>query len=214
MESEGWSKGLSRIFYTLTQDQLFADPNNLLTFLDNHDVTRIYTKLDLNFNKFKMALGLLLTTRGIPQIYYGTEILMDGSESDGHGQIRQDFPGGWKDDVVDVFNRKNLTNDQIQALDFTKKILNWRKNNKVVQTGKLMHFIPESGVYVYFRYDDNQTVMVIVNSQNTKTIKTKRYQERMTGFQSATDIITGQKITDLSAIKLQGKSVMILELNK
>lgn len=211
-EPEGWKEGLCRIYYTIAQDFLYPKSENLLIFLDNHDLTRIYTELNHNFNKFEIAMTLLLTMRGIPQLYYGTEILMDGFEHDGHGFIRQDFPGGWENDKENAFTKENLTNEQKQAFKFTQKLLAWRKNNILIHNGELTHFIPEDGIYVYFRHNQHEAVMVIINVYNKRVIDTSRFSEFLDGFSTGYEVINGNIINDLSKIKIEGMSSMIIEL--
>ncbi len=214
-EDEGWTQGLRRIYYILSQDMLYSNPNNLLIFPDNHDVNRFYTSLGEDLNKFKLAMAFILTTRGIPQVYYGTEILMTGEEHKGHGYIRQDFPGGWEGDSLNAFNGTGLSQDQVEAQEFVKTLLQWRQKTPAIYEGNLIHFIPENDVYVYFRATDSQSVMVILNkNENELILNTERYSEGLKDFSSALDVLSGERITDLSQIKVDGKSPMILELTK
>ncbi|MBN2756633.1 MAG: glycoside hydrolase family 13 protein [Bacteroidales bacterium] len=209
-----WTGGIMELYYVLAQDFVYTNPNLNLIFPDNHDLRRIYSSLNHNYNKFKIAMAFILTTRGIPQIYYGTEILMDGNDFDGHGQIRQDFPGGWKGDKINAFKQENLSKEKIEAFNYVKKLLNWRKNKDVIHNGKLKHFIPENSVYVYFRYTENQAVMIIINKNNSKLVNTKRFSEILNKYSKAVDIISDEKITDLENIWMEGLSVRILELEK
>ena len=141
----------------MANDFVFADPNNTLVFGDNHDMDRIYTQLGKDEALTKMALTYLLTIRGIPQIYYGTEVLLDNSDSlNNHGVIRADFPGGWKEDTKSGFTGKGLSPGQVSMQAYLKQLLNWRKNNPVIAEGKTLHFAPFNGVYVYFRYTDDK----------------------------------------------------------
>ncbi len=214
-EEEGWTQGLRRLYYILSQDFLYNNPDDLLIFPDNHDVNRFYTSLDEDLNKFKMGLAFLLTTRGIPQIYYGTEILMTGDEHKGHGFIRQDFPGGWEGDTVNAFLGIGLDKEQMEAQEFVRKLLRWRKKTPAIHSGKLAHFIPESDVYVYFRSTDSQSAMVILNKNEKELLlDTERYKEGLQGFSSAINVISGEKITHLDQIKIDGMSALILELSK
>lgn len=213
-ESEGWTNGMMRLYYTLSQDFLYPNPSKLLTFLDNHDVSRVYSVLNYNPNSMRMALGFLLTTRGIPQVYYGTEILMAGLENEGHGTIRKDFPGGWEGDKKNAFTGKGLTKEEKEFQDFSKKLLNYRKNQPLLHTGKLTQFVPENGVYVYFRHSDKGAVMIVLNNKYQQTISTKRYQEILGQYKSALDVMEGTTISDLNQLELQPKSILILELKK
>ncbi|MBC7946846.1 MAG: cyclomaltodextrinase C-terminal domain-containing protein, partial [Chitinophagaceae bacterium] len=162
----------------------------------------------------QMALGYLLTIRGIPQIYYGTEVLIENTAKPGdHGLIRTDFPGGWSDDRVNGFTGSGLSADQQRVKDYTKKLLNWRKTKPVIHEGKTLHFIPEKGVYVYFRYDAKDTVMVIVNKNTTNfQLPTRRFSEILAKKNSALNVMTGEQITIGTEISLTPKSTIILEL--
>jgi len=215
-ERDGWTEGLARLYYVLAHDFLYADPFNTLIFPDNHDLTRFFTLLGENQDKFRMGIAFILTTRGIPMIYYGTEILMTGNEHQGHGYIRQDFPGGWRGDEINVFERKGLTNDQSKALDYMTKLLNWRKNCSAIHTGKLKQFVPENELYVYFKFTEDDCVMIILNNSDTenKSLNTNRFQECMNGYSSARNIITDEIISDLEMLEVPKKSALILELSK
>ncbi len=215
-ENEGWSEGMARLYYILAQDFVYSNPNNLLIFTDNHDLNRYYETMGKNIKKYKMGLAYLLTTRGIPQIYYGTEILMDGNEHEGHGFIRKDFPGGWQGDSANAFLQEGRTKEQNDAYNFLSNLLNWRKNNQTIHTGKLMHFLPQDGIYVLFRYTDNNAVMVILNNNDndSKELKTDRFAEIMNGYTSGKDIITKKELQSLSTITVPAKSAMIIELKK
>ena len=211
-EPDSTTGGLFELYTVLAQDFLYPDPNMNLIFVDNHDIARVYTNLQHNFNKFKMAMAMLFTIRGIPQMYYGTEILMDGDGLKSHGYMRQDFPGGWEGDYMDAFKLKHLSLERRIAHEYTKKLINWRKNKKVIHSGNLKHFIPENGIYVYFRYNQYEVVMVVLNKMDAQIVQTKRYDEMLSGYSFARDIISDEKIDDLSKIYMEGYSVRILEL--
>ncbi len=213
-ESPGWDSGINRLYEVISQDAAYPDAAGNLVFLDNHDVTRFYRTIGNNLDKLKMALIFQMTTRGIPQVYYGTEILMDGDGAN-HADIRRDFPGGWPGDAVDVFQRKGLTADQVAAMDFMKKLLNWRKSKAVIHTGKLTHYVPQDNVYVYFRSNGNETVMVVMNRNDvSKKLDTKRFAENMQGFATATNVMSGESLGNIASIDIAPNSAIILELNK
>jgi glycosidase len=213
-ENDGWDTGLARIYYALVEDLGYTEPFNNVTFLDNHDVSRFATVVNNDPAKVKMGLATLLTTRGIPQIFYGTEILMTGPGNN-HGVLRGDFPGGWKGDAASVAGNRGLSPEQQDILNYTRTLLQWRKNTPVVHEGKLMHFIPEDGLYVYFRYTDNESVMVILNNTSeTKTLDTKRFAERLTGYREAVHVVSKERITNLQQLTVAPKSATILELQK
>ncbi|MFM7855114.1 MAG: glycoside hydrolase family 13 protein, partial [Flammeovirgaceae bacterium] len=202
-EKGSWDTGLSRLYMTLSHDFIYPNANGNVTFVDNHDMSRYYYNMGRDMNKFKMGLTFLLTTRGIPQLYYGTELLMDGDYSI-HPTVRRDVPGGWREDKENHFVREGRSKDQNEAYDFMKKLLDWRKTKSVIHTGKLMQFIPQDNVYVYFRYSETgETVMVVLNG-NEKAIelKTDRFSEIMGNKTAATDIISGGRVTNLSVLQL------------
>ena len=162
-----------------------------------------------------MAMAFILTTRGIPLIYYGTEVLLTTEkDKNGDGYKRADFPGGWNNDSINGFTGKNMSPAQQEMKQYLQQLLNWRKDKEVIHTGKLKHFVPKDGVYIYFRYNEKETVMVVLNNNETdaKTLDRSRYSEFLDNFQTGKDIITGQTINDLSNIVIQPKTALILEL--
>jgi glycosidase len=213
-EKEGWSAGMAKLYYVLAQDFAYPNPGNLVIFPDNHDLSRYYETLGKDIRKYKMGLAYLLTTRGIPQIYYGTEILMDGKEQEGHGFIRKDFPGGWQGDTKNAFRADGRTDEQNDAYNFLTTLLNWRKNNEIIHSGKLMHFLPEDGIYVVFRYNDTGAVMLVLNNNEAddKDLQMARFNEILKNYSAGKEIISNTKITNLSVLKVPAKSAMIIEL--
>ena len=214
-QSQGWTSGLSRIYYSLAKDYIYKDPFRNVIFLDNHDLGRIFSIVKKDINKFKSGLSFLFTTRGTPMLYYGTELLMTG-EGGAFGEGgRIDFPGGWPGDLANKFESSGRTTVEQEAFQFVQKLLNYRKATPALHRGKLMQFVPEQDIYVYFRYDDNTTVMVLMNSSDKpRQVRTARYQERMHGFTSAKDIISGEHLTNLNIIQVSGHSTRILELQQ
>jgi glycosidase len=213
-EPDSWTDGLARFYLTLSQDFLYPDPSRNVIFLDNHDLPRFFTQTGMKPDIYKMALSFILTTRGIPQFYYGTEIVMEGDKSRGDGFLRQDFPGGWNGDNKNAFTDQKLSETEKDAYVFTKKLLNWRKGKDIIHNGKLKQFIPENNLYVYFRYNDKESVMIILNNNDkeTRTITRDRYIEGMNGFKSGHEVITGTEINDLTSFKIAPKTTMIIEL--
>jgi glycosidase len=160
-----------------------------------------------------MAMTLIATVRGIPQLYYGSEIGMSGSKSVGDGDIRRDFPGGWNGDTNNAFTKAGRTEEQQKFYDFTAKLFNWRKSKSVIHQGKTTHYAPENNVYVYFRYSETESVMVIINNNNeTLTFKTNRFQENIKNYQSGKDILNNSILDLKNDITINGKSVLVLEL--
>lgn len=210
----GWVDGINRIYATLAHDFLYKNPNTNCIFLDNHDMSRFYSMVGEDFDKYKMGMAMLLTMRGIPQMYYGTEILMKNF-SNPDGLIRSDFPGGWDGDKKDKFVPDGRTNKENEAFNFVKTLATYRKNSVALQTGKLMQFVPEDDIYVYFRYNENTkgTVMVIVNNTDKqKLLKTDRFAERTQGSTSAKNVISGENIS-VKEIMVAAKTTLVLELN-
>ena len=207
-----WDKGIIKIYENFTNDFLYPNPNNLLTFIENHDTQR-FNHLYPDFKKYQMAMTLIATIRGIPQLYYGSEIGMAGNKDKGDADIRQDFPGGWKDDANNAFVKSGRTTTQNQYYDFTSKLLNWRKTKTVIHSGKTTHYVPENNVYVYFRYNDTESVMVLINNNPEKqTFKTNRFSESIQNYQTGNDVLSKNTIDLKNDITIEGKSVLILEL--
>jgi glycosidase len=213
--NEDKGNGMHRIYENFANDFLYPNINNILTFSGNHDTNRINQTLNGDVNKYKLVTALILTCRGIPQLYYGDEIGMMGNKSTGDGDIRKDFPGGWDGDKQNAFIAASRTKEQQEYFDFTQKLLNWRKGSEVIHTGKTMQYLPHDNVYVYFRYNASQTVMVILNNNTEpKTLDTKRFNERLKGFSSGKNIVTSESLNNLQSISLPAKSATILELIK
>jgi glycosidase len=214
-EPEGWSEGMTRLYYVLAQDFLWADPFKNLIFLDNHDLNRYFNTVGNDMDAMKMALAFLLTTRGIPQVYYGTELLMDGQEHKGHGDIRKDFPGGWKGDTLNAFVREGRGEAQNELFGYMQHLLKYRANSPAITKGKLLQFIPDDGLYVYFRQSEDQTVMVLLNNSHfVRKADMKRFAEAIPGFTSATNIITKEKLKLNAELECGPRSAMILELTR
>ena len=208
-----WDKGLMRIYDNFTNDFLYPNPDNILTFVENHDTQRFNEIYKKDFKKYQMAMALIATVRGIPQLYYGSEIGMAGNKNEGDGAIRLDFPGGWNGDSNNAFTKKGRTAEQQQFFDFTSKLFQWRKTNEAVHLGKMTHYIPENNVYVYFRYTNKKTVMVVVNNNLTsKNIETKRFQESIKDFKVGKDVLSGKTVDLKGQFTLEAQSILVLEL--
>lgn len=215
-EAQGWNNGIMRPYLNFAKDYLYADPSNLLVFADNHDTDRIWNILQQDKDKFKLVFTILATTRGIPQVYYGTEIMMGGEKKVGDGDIRRDFPGGWPGDKVNAFTAEGRTAEQNEVFDFMKNLLNWRKQNPVIHFGAMKHFVPENECYVYFRYNDDKKVMVVLNNsdKDEKTLDMKRFKEALGDADQGRDVISGKKIGGLqNTLNIPAKTAMVLELN-
>lgn len=208
-----WDGGFTKAYEILSYDFLYPDINNLLVFLDNHDTDRFLLEMPQNLDKFKQAYTFLLTSRGIPQIYYGSEILMNGTKRIADGDIRRDFPGGWKDDASNQFLASGRSDLQNEAFNFMQKILKWRKGNNVIAKGSLKHFVPRNGAYVYLRELNGKKVLVILNGVTKQnTIQMDQYQEAIGSAKQAKDIITGKTVTFGKELTLASRETLILEL--
>lgn len=214
-EGFGWSSGLSAMYQTLAQDFLYSDPMLNVIFLDNHDTERFLSLVGEDRQKFKIALGYLLTIRGIPQLYYGTEIGMSGLKDLGDANVRKDFPGGWPDDPRSAFTAEGRTAQENELFSYLRTLLQWRKTFKPIHSGKFMHFIPENDTYVYFRYNEESSAMIAINmADNPQTLTMQRFQERLEGYHATKNVITGQQEPLAKALSLAPRSITILELLK
>lgn len=213
-DNESWDKGFMNLYEMLSNDFMYPDPSNLVIFPDNHDMQRFFTEINEDFDLFKTAMIYVASINRIPQIFYGTEYLAISPGEKNDGRIRSDFPGGWEGDTVNAFTGVGLTNQQLEAQNFTRKIFNWRKENTVIHNGSLKHFAPENGVYVYFRYNKEKTVMVILNKNQEKiTLNTERFKEIISEYTAGTDIITKRKY-ELNQLELPARTSLLLELSK
>ncbi|HEU4632808.1 MAG TPA: cyclomaltodextrinase C-terminal domain-containing protein, partial [Flavisolibacter sp.] len=213
-EPFGWTEGVNKLYTTLAQDFVYKDPMKNVNFLDNHDKTRFFSEIGEDFDKYKMGIAWLLTTRGIPQLYYGTEILMKGV-SNPDGWVRLDFPGGWPEDKQNKFEASGRTARENEAFNYVRTIANFRKNSTALKTGKLMQYVPEDWTYTYFRFNNSQTVMVVMNtSSDEKTIDPQRFSERIKGFSKAKNIINSANADLNVKWKVPGKTVWVMELIK
>lgn len=212
-ESEGWESGMARYYAHYAQDFVYPNTNLIMNFLDNHDIDRFSTAVKRDVSKFKMGLALLMTTRGYPQLYAGTEIMIDGIAGSYEGH-RFDFPGGWAADKRNAFTAGGRTNEENEVFNYTKALLNYRKLNPVLQNGKMKQFIPYDGIYVYFRYNESKTVMVIANNNlDSKLVNTERFGEMFEGKTKAGDIISTNEFDLKNQINVPAKTVLILEVN-
>ena len=210
----GWTYGVARLYNVFSNDFIYQDARRNVVFLDNHDIARFYSVVGEDFSKYKSGVAWLLTTRGIPQFYYGTEILMKNFANP-DGLVRSDFPGGWDGDKENKFTASGRNAQENEAFNYVKTLANYRKNNEVLQNGKMTQFIPENGIYVYFRYNNAKTVMIIMNSNDKEeTLLTERFSERMNGFTRAENVINKEKMASLNSIKIPAKTTLVLELGK
>lgn len=211
-QPQGWTNGIARLYYTLAQDFLYEDAYRNVIFLDNHDLPRAFSVLGEDMQKMKSALALLYTMRGIPCLYYGAEIGLKGF-TDPDGKVRQDFPGGWKEDPINKFLAPGRTAEENELFTYIQKLAAYRANTPALQSGRLMQFIPVEGVYVYFRYDAGKTVMVALNTNDKEArVTTERFSERLDGFTQALDVLNGNKLNLDDAWDIPAYSAWVLEL--
>jgi glycosidase len=209
-----WGKGFIKPYKTLASDFLYPNPNNLLIFPDNHDMARFYTQVNNDLDLFKMGIVYYSTMRGIPQFYYGTEILMNSDENPGdHGLIRTEFPGGWPDHSKNAFTGDGLSFKERQTQLFFKEILNWRKDNEVIHNGKLIQFAPKDEIYSFFRILDDKLVWVIFNrNDSSKKLNTSRFEELILDKEFGYDVLNKKRISISNDIILEKKSALIIEI--
>lgn len=211
----GWESGIMKLYYALTQDRLYSDPMKNVIFMDNHDIGRFYSTLGENMDHLKMAYAFLLTTRGIPQVYYGTELAFKQGTRGGDGDKRADMPGGWAGDSRSVFTRSGRTAEENDMFDYVAKITNWRQGSPAIHKGKLIHYLPTDNVYVYFRYTDNDRVMVVLNNNDSEvTISCEKHIQMLRGYAKAVNVVTDEAINISGDFTVPGKTTSVFELRQ
>lgn len=206
--------GLNAVYDHLALDYLFPEPQKILTFLDNHDTDRFLLEEPENLGWWKQAMAFLLTSRGIPQIYYGTELLMNGSKEGSDGYVRRDFPGGFPGDKVNAFTVAGRTDKQNEAHSFLSRLLNWRKGaaNEVIAKGSLRHFMPENGIYVYRRKLGDKEIHVLMNGNDeARTVTMERTVETLPYGTVLQDMLTGENVTITETMTFPARALYILE---
>lgn len=210
-----WSSTWLPLYETLTLDFQYADPFNLVVFPDNHDMSRIFSQVNEDYELYKLAIAYILTIRGTPQLYYGTEVLMKNPGTEDHGIIRSDFPGGWQGDKVNAFTGTGLSAQQKDAKAFVKKLLNWRKTSMAIHSGKLMHYAPEAGkdVYVLFRYTNTEKVMIVLSKNSEAvTLDMHRFKQAVGTSSKGLEIISGKPLDLSESLSVPARSAMIIEM--
>lgn len=211
-EKFGWEEGFRRIELTLAHDILYTRPDLLVTFLDNHDLSRFYSMVNENDASYRMGLCLLYTLRGIPSIYYGTEILMK-NYADPDAKVREDFPGGWAEDKINKFTAAGRTDKENEVFNLCKTLGQWRKTNSWIANAGLTQFVPDDNTYVYFRFDDGHSLMCIYNGNETNyDLNLSRFQEKIRGREIGKDILSGLPVKLGEKLSLAPRSVLLLEL--
>ena len=211
----GWNNGVNRLYTTLAEDMLYKDPMNNCIFLDNHDMDRFFSVAGEDWPSYKIGIGLLLTQRGIPHLYYGTEILMKNFKNPSDAMVREDFPGGFEGDLKNKFMASGRTDAENEAFNFTSKLANFRKSSTALKNGKLMQYIPSKNVYVYARYDQHQTILCMVNADTVSAaVRFRDFSERTEGFDTGTNIMTNNIYPLAENLNIPGRTMYILELKK
>lgn len=212
-ETDPWN-GLNHVYDHLALDYLYPDPQHILTFLDNHDTDRFLPEMPDSLGVWKQALAFLLTSRGIPQLYYGTELLMNGTKKISDGYIRLDMPGGFPGDKVDAFTREGRTDLQNEAWDYLSRLLQWRRGeaNDVIAKGTLKHFMPQNGIYAYERRLGDKQVVVLLNGQSEpNTVTMERTLEILPYGTTMRDLVSGNDVTITEEMTFAPRQVMILQ---
>ncbi len=209
-ETNQWESGFARIYNSLGLDFLYPNPNNVLAFIENHDTDRFLGN-GKDTTSLKQAYALLLTMRRIPQLYYGTEILMNGTKAITDGYVRNDFPGGFAGDAKDKFTKEGRTVAENAMFDWTSRLLQWRKGNEVISKGSQTQFVPLNGIYVLVRQYGGKTVMTVENGTRKEgQLQVKHYAEVIGSAITATDILTGQQVDLTQNIALPARGVLVL----
>jgi len=207
-----WGGVMRGVYSTIAKDFLYKNPEkSQVIFADNHDISRIYNMLGKDLKKVKLAMTLIMTTRGLPQIFYGTELLFENDSVENGHSNRPDFPGGWQEDAINLFQEKYRTPEQQEMFNHTRTLLHFRKQTPLIHTGKLMHYIPINGVYTYFRYDEKECLMVILNaSDSEKSVDWNRFDERLNNKTEGVNILDKTIITKDDDVKISPKTSMVI----
>jgi glycosidase len=210
-ETDDWWKGLNRIYSVLCYDYVYANPRSVMAFIENHDTDRFLGN-GKDSTALKQAYALLLTMNRIPQLYYGTEVLMNGTKEVTDGNVRRDFPGGFPGDTHNCFTASGRTKAENAMFSWLSRLLHWRQNNKVVSEGQQTQFIPYKGIYVLARRHEGHTVLTLLNGKRSDNeVQVKRYAEVIGSHTTATNVLTGEQVDLTRNIKMPQRGTMILE---
>ena len=210
-ETDDWWNGMNRIYNVLCYDYLYPNPKNVMAFVENHDTDRFLGD-GKDTLALKQVLALLLTINRTPQLYYGTEVLMNGTKSVTDGNVRKDFPGGWAGDKHNAFIAEGRTQAENWMFDWLSRLLHWRQGNKVITQGKQTQFCPYKGVYVVARQYHGKTVMTIINGKKeANELEVSRYAEIIGSHEKATDVTDGRTVLVNKNVRLRPRQTMILE---
>ncbi|MEO2266111.1 glycoside hydrolase family 13 protein [Pseudoalteromonas sp. YIC-656] len=211
-EPAGWHTGWVRVYQSLGNDFMYANPHSLLVFADNHDMSRVHSQLGQTVWKTKLAMAFILTTRGIPQVYYGTEILLDNTPSNEHGDIRIEFPGGFVGHTQDALTGAGLQPQQLQMQDYMRTLLQLRKQHSALRTGTLTHFAPDQDLYIYHRADQSERILVILNKGPARSLDLAPYKEVLNGAKVAKELLTNQSMSLSNTLNVPAEQALILQL--
>ncbi len=213
---DGWFSTWRVTYQGIAEDYQYPHPENQLIFPDNHDLDRFYSRLNKDYDRWKLGIAMYMTMRGIPQFFYGTEVLMTNDLSGNDGQRRSDFYGGWENDAKNAVTGQGMSEAELAAQAYFSKLLNWRKNSPAIATGKFMHYVPlKDDVYVYFRYTSQQKVMVLLNkNKEAVTLDLHRYVQMVPGKFKATDIVSGAELSVENTLTIPALTPMILEIQE
>ncbi|NER10345.1 alpha-amylase [Muriicola jejuensis] len=210
-EEENWNTGLIKLYEGLANDFHYASPKDMMLFGDNHDMDRLFTQLSEEVELTKMALAFIMVAPRIPQIYYGTEILMENTDKPGdHGRIRKDFPGGWPDDKVNAFTGRGLDTRKREMQQFVRTLTRFRRDQEVIHAGNTRHFSPENGIYVLFRYADEEIVILILNkNESPVTLQLDRFREMNIENREFREVFSGKSLVLGTALTLEKRGVFL-----
>jgi neopullulanase len=212
-EADGWDTGFGRLYELLAADFAYPNPMNLMLFPDNHDRPRIFSVLKEDLDHWKTLMIFNATTRGYPQFFYGTEVLLKSPVQRDDGLLRGDFPGGWAGDSADAVSGRNLSMAQKDAQNTLRTLLNWRRNNPAVSAGKLTHYIPDGCTYVYFRHDATRRAMVVLNKCTADSkLDLKRFAASLDGRTRGHNVLTGQTVDLRQPLALPAKQSLLIEM--
>ncbi|MBQ7856710.1 MAG: glycoside hydrolase family 13 protein [Alistipes sp.] len=215
-DNPGWGQGMTRVYDCLSHDFVYHDLQNMLIFAGNHDMGRIGDVVRKNPGRLKIAMTLMATMRGIPQIFYGDEMMLCSKDlSQGHGGLRVDFPGGWAGDKVDLFSESGRSGLHKELFDYSSRLFQWRKGKSVIHNGNTLHFMTRDNTYAYFRYDDTDAVFVYVNnSAETKRVPWSYYAEICVGLHDGCDVLTGESVTVSDDTQVAPYSAFVVEYKR
>ena len=215
-DTPGWGQGMTRVYDCLSHDFVYHDLSNMMIFAGNHDMTRIGDVIRKNPNRAKIAMVMLATMRGIPQIFYGDEMMLCSADlSQGHGGLRIDFPGGWAGDKTNLLTESGRKGLHKELFDYSSRLLNWRKTKEVIHNGQTMHFMTRDNTYAYFRYNDTDAVFVYINnSGETKSIPWSNYSEIASTLKDGQCVISGKKVVVDNNTTVPAHSALIVEYKR